>query len=1400
LHPDVGAVRTLHASHLHKAPPARPRKPPFSWKQLGTYLLSERTLNGLLGLGAFLVLAAALVISTANPTGLAPVAHLGMMVATTLVLFAAGILLQRKLHLPRTGLALLALGTAFIPIDSWALGRDVLQLDGSSIWLLTSLLCLPIYAGCYAWLFGRPFAVLTAVSGGSLLLSCLSTAGVPPAWCVAALGPLALAYMAAAQRLRHDWDSLAWALSWTAQITMPVIMLMLLAAQALPDAVLAGLPDAWRTALLLQRTAGLAYTTGCTWWLGAAFAILASRMLHARFYAIAAAWLVPCSFLLTLTRAPWSSAWYGLCLALLAGVYLLLGRFVLALPARADGSYAYGTVAREPIFQVAGCLALAALAWPIQQFESQILTLVALTALFGVAATLLHQRAWAYVATFLVVTIQIRQVTVPHRYLAAAQALGLDRISAGLGFALLAAVLLALAERAVRASGESRRPVLETLLGLGAWRSLFAAPFFAAGLLSTLLAIGFGCSGGAIPVPGASDSAALFLVVGLYTALSMTRRSSALLYPATWLVLLPLTALVSRIGHHPIAGALDPWLAVLLAAVGLAYLAMGRSLDRCKGTYNVPLYLSGYLLGVLAVLCAIPQRGLDVALLGLLIGTYAWSAREVHVGRHPAYQVALEWLPDGPAFAVADMLFQYLACWLFPCWLLLAQSLRQSAATPAAYAVTLALLAPCYVLAGSLIQRVDRTYRWPWYIAGYALAAVAPLAAAADSTLRVLTLAISIALCLASAVHSRHVAWFWLVAGLLPVLLCEVLLLSGRQVAPYAFGLLGLSLIYDLLGLMLHHRALSRSLDRLALPPAPMAAPFLLGGQVLAGLGLLGVLDTSSAAPICAAYLLGSIHYALSFKVGRGAWSWPLAIALAVCYGALVAAVPLFHAHAGLALLPGIAAYLVGVQALRRRQARSATIQERPARARAQATGTLIESLGGWSTPFSLIGHSGALLAFASAFAEPSRVAAIAIVCTLPVLYGLCTWLSRAPAWLYPCLGAALAAYWSILYWLVPGLTLSGAALAGIAPVWLLLALAHGYSIDRLQGERGASSPFPWDTGWARPFALAGMLVLVATTGAGLDANVPSAGLVLALAYALPLSLLATYWQRHALVWLSLAFIGLAYQEALRVAGAPLGAQPPSWAALALLAGGVATVLHEQAGVVARQWSGPLAHTAVALGGLAVAASYATVVDGQTTLQSLALSLCVSGVAFLQQGMGARQHRLQRTGMGLLAAAYLTELFCLGVTQPAAFLYPAGCALLVLTYAEERRHTDGSLKHTFEVGALALVAGTALLQALGQLGATGSHLAYVTVLLLIALALLCIGAALRWTRTFFVAGAALVLAVLILVAEPLQSLNIVYLVLLIGCAMIGLVVFLEQRRQQIPLWLDEVRLRLEAWS
>lgn len=163
--------------------PRHPARPAFSWAQLGSYLLSERMLNTLLYLGAFLILASAVVISTFNPVGLSPLAHLASLVATTAVFYGAGGLVWRRLKLVRTGAGLLAIGAAFLPLDIWTLGQHgLLDWAPSAIWLAASLLCLPVYCGTHALLRDRSSAALTALAGGNALLAVLCWLGMPLEW------------------------------------------------------------------------------------------------------------------------------------------------------------------------------------------------------------------------------------------------------------------------------------------------------------------------------------------------------------------------------------------------------------------------------------------------------------------------------------------------------------------------------------------------------------------------------------------------------------------------------------------------------------------------------------------------------------------------------------------------------------------------------------------------------------------------------------------------------------------------------------------------------------------------------------------------------------------------------------------------------------------------------------------------------------------------------------------------------------------------------------------------------------------------------------------------------------------------------------------------------------------
>src|SRR5919202_4991179 len=441
----------------------RPVRPAFSWKQVGTYLLSERTLNALLGLAAFLILASAVVISTLNPTHLQPLAHLGVMAITTLTFFGAGGGVRQKLALTKTGSTLLAIGAAFIPLDIWTLGQEQLpRWDAGTVWLVASTLCLPIYLVAHAALRDRTFALLTALAGGSELLAVLHRLHVPLEWSCCALVVLALGYVLLARRVQGWRAPLAWALFWTAQAATPLVMVGLMVATFFPTL--------WDTVVARPAAGVSVYAVGGAWWLGTAFYALCARLFPRRHFHAVAAWTLPLAYLFTLTKAPWDASWYNLCLALLAAGYLAYGQWALRLPA--GGAHPnLEQVLRQPVYQVSLVLTLVAGLWPIPSLQSQIATLGVLALTYAAAAFLLRQRACAYVAVALVpvaATLTFQLLTL------AADVQSLLRV-------VLAAALLAVGEGVARRTGEAHRPLADTAFGLGGWRSRFASPLFLVG-------------------------------------------------------------------------------------------------------------------------------------------------------------------------------------------------------------------------------------------------------------------------------------------------------------------------------------------------------------------------------------------------------------------------------------------------------------------------------------------------------------------------------------------------------------------------------------------------------------------------------------------------------------------------------------------------------------------------------------------------------------------------------------------------------------------------------------------------------------------------------------------------------------------------------------------------------
>jgi len=294
----------------------------------------------------------------------------------------------------------------------------------------------------------------------------------------------------------------------------------------------------------------------------------------------------------------------------------------------------------------------------------------------------------------------------------------------------------------------------------------------------------------------------------------------------------------------------------------------------------------------------------------------------------------------------------------------------------------------------------------------------------------------------------------------------------------------------------------------------------------------------------------------------------------------------------------------------------------------------------------------------------------------------------------------------------------------------------------------------------------------------------------------------AFLWRGEAEVWGSLVFAGAAFEQALRLLEVPLMHQPPRWAGAALITSLLAIGVQRLGPEVLRLWRRPLFLASIGVGLAAVAAALGTrlALQSRDALQPLAVTIAVAGLSLVAHGFDRRERLLGYVGVALLEAGYMLQLILFDVGQPQAFVLPAGLYLLAIAYLEWRRGTGAGIKGALETGGLALLLGISLVQAVGFLGAGFDRYVYDTFLLVESVSLFGLGALLRWRKTFFGGGLTLVADVLILLADPLRAMNTWYLVAIIGLGMIGVVVFVEQRRQQIPVWLDEWRQRLETWD
>ncbi len=193
----IPAETSPELTPVSATPPAPPAPRPPLRETLWRTILSERTLHALLFLGIFLLFTAAISFVVWGWRDFSTPVRVAIPSGFTAVFFFLGWLVWTKTSMRRSGIALSAIASLFVPIDCYTVYANY----GSppqgwpDFWLWTSLACLAAYTLSALSIQSRFFGYITAIAIGSTLLAFLERLfqplGLSRDWYFAALTVLA---------------------------------------------------------------------------------------------------------------------------------------------------------------------------------------------------------------------------------------------------------------------------------------------------------------------------------------------------------------------------------------------------------------------------------------------------------------------------------------------------------------------------------------------------------------------------------------------------------------------------------------------------------------------------------------------------------------------------------------------------------------------------------------------------------------------------------------------------------------------------------------------------------------------------------------------------------------------------------------------------------------------------------------------------------------------------------------------------------------------------------------------------------------------------------------------------------------------------------------------------------
>jgi hypothetical protein len=685
-------------------------------------------------------------------------------------------------------------------------------------------------------------------------------------------------------------------------------------------------------------------------------------------------------------------------------------------------------------------------------------------------------------------------------------------------------------------------------------------------------------------------------------------------------------------------------------------------------------FFVGYVLLAHTIFWTWPTRLVNLVVLGAAILLSLGSHISMHMGWHDTWDefAGLFAKINDTSRMIVRSAFLWIGVYAFPIWL--ATLLAYQHVPWAWRGLALALTAPLFIAFGLAVKRIDATYSWSLFSAGYLLTAVAAMISFDDQLLAMYVLSLNVVVYAVSAYIFRQAAWLYFSTVLIPIISLMVLDHNlGNLPAVWVSAIfMGLAYLYFLIGRWFD----TRLQDKNGVASAALA--FYAPGFLLSALAIAAASSQRDLAIVV--YLAGSVLYALAARAFKeSVFLYPAVWLIAVPYYLGMTYTRLHPTWYGIGWLPLIVTSIaVGKIFFHKKHLWFAKGKD----------------LFFWhaAIPFYSLAY---FLSLSMIFIARTDLAALTTALGLAaMLYLGSAWLFKRFWWLYPGL---LSAHLSLftLFAMNPGQL----PIAYVAVAYLPLTYLTGILGARLWRD-GHSS-------WAFPLLIFAVVDVILWQIVALP--ISETGIVVAGGHAILIGIITAILMSQQLVWTALAFLLLAFGYRLAAMNLAL---PDAGVIVAGVGFGmylVGRLTENLAGRVSqisdrwsrrsgtlRLWEFPIARTGMVINLIGAVSSLGFILS-HTTQASLGLAFV--GATYLAVAYQGHYHYLGYAAVAVLEIAMALLFWRWDLEQPQFYAIPAGLYFIAIAWFEKKRDRVGFAKLLESFGLLVILL-TAFLQSL----------------------------------------------------------------------------------------------------